>query len=46
MNIYPCYFQKEIKLLENPESEGTPTQKKTLEAVGLQGLKFGGGGRI
>ncbi|MEA3297452.1 MAG: hypothetical protein U9R56_06265 [candidate division Zixibacteria bacterium] len=34
------------KLLENPVSEGKPTQEKIPEAVGFQGLKFGGGGRI
>jgi len=31
------------KLLENPVSEGNPTQNKIPEAVGLQGLKFGSG---
>ncbi len=34
------------KLLENPVSEGNPTQKEIPEAVGLQGLRFGSGGRI
>ena len=34
------------KLLENPVSEGFPTQKETPEVVELQGLKLGGGGRI
>ncbi|MFH1699216.1 MAG: site-specific integrase [Candidatus Zixiibacteriota bacterium] len=31
------------KLLENPVSEGNPTQNKIPEAVKLQGLKFGSG---
>ena len=31
------------KLLENPVSEGFPTQNKIPEAVGLQGLKVGSG---
>lgn len=34
------------KLLENPVSEGKPTQNKIPEAVRLQGLKFGSGERI
>ena len=31
------------KLLENPVSEGNPTQNKIPETVELQGLKFGSG---
>ncbi|MDH4241224.1 MAG: hypothetical protein OEW48_16825 [Phycisphaerae bacterium] len=34
------------KLLENPVSEGFPPKNRTPEVVELQGLEFGGGGRI
>ncbi len=34
------------KLLENPKSEGNPTQKEIPEVIELQGLKFGSGDRI